>query len=87
MTAEEEAAAASTTMDSVISSDDDGGWSYLSLAIFAFTVMTLTALAYDKSHAFRYHLKFAVYVFICSCAAMIMIPFSLFRPRDVRNVL
>lgn len=57
-------------------------WLYTS-----FIALLVTAVLYDKSARFRYYVKFAVYVVICSSAALIMIPPSLFRPRDVRNVL
>lgn len=62
-----------------------GTWN---LWIFTSFIALLTvALLYDKSAKFRYYMKFAIYVMVCSCAALIMIPPSLFRPKDVRNVL
>lgn len=61
------------------------GWD---LWIFVTFLVTLSvAVLYDRSAKFRYYLKFTVYVVICSTSALLIIPPSLIKPRNVKNVL
>ncbi|XP_065082347.1 1-acyl-sn-glycerol-3-phosphate acyltransferase alpha-like [Ochlerotatus camptorhynchus] len=47
----------------------------------------LLPIFYETSHKFRYFFKFFVYYFVVMINSLILIPFMLFRPKDVRNLI
>ncbi|ODM95548.1 1-acyl-sn-glycerol-3-phosphate acyltransferase alpha [Orchesella cincta] len=57
-----------------------------SVWISAVIGVLLLGIFYYKSPKFRYNVKFAIYIFQMSSVAAFMIPFSIFRPKDVRNI-
>ncbi|KAF4521651.1 hypothetical protein B566_EDAN009384 [Ephemera danica] len=42
---------------------------------------------YETSRQFRYYLKFSLYYVIVMATALLVIPFMIFRPGEVRNLL
>ncbi|CAL8089863.1 unnamed protein product [Orchesella dallaii] len=57
-----------------------------SLGITAIIGAILLAIFYYKSPKFRYNVKFITYIAQMSTVAFFMIPFCLFKPKDVRNI-
>lgn len=59
--------------------------SFFELVIVA--VLLGLPFLYETSSSFRYYLKFALYYGIVMATALFVIPFMMFRPGEVRNLL
>ncbi|XP_044729039.1 1-acyl-sn-glycerol-3-phosphate acyltransferase alpha [Chrysoperla carnea] len=55
--------------------------------ILVVSILLIIPFLYETSHIFRYYLKFFIYYSIVTINSVILIPFMLFRPFDVRNLL
>lgn len=47
----------------------------------------LLPFLYETSRTFRYYFKFMIYYGIVTCAAIILIPIFLLRPRNLKNLV
>ena len=63
-------------------------WSFgsLGMSTIVLACLLVIALKYETSQAFRYKLKFVLYVVVCSLVGLILLPIGLMRPWNPMNV-